>query len=189
MHRVLFLNYRSPTKLREVNVLTGVCLSFCSGWEGPMWALPMMHTRPQHTDPRPGPSPSPPPPTSDMGTPTSLDTIHGTHPRPKHPRHQTWGPLLVTSGGNHWRPVQTCPCEGHPPKEWHLEVAAEACTVSSGCFASYWNAFLLGKDLGFAMCYFYIITQFFLGWDYPTSTLWETSPNASFINRFPTSFT
>ena len=24
------------------------------------------------------------------------------------PGHQTWDPLLLTSGGQHWRPVQTC---------------------------------------------------------------------------------
>ena len=28
--------------------------------------------------------------------------------------HQTWEPLLVTSGGDHWRPVQTCSF-GDPP--------------------------------------------------------------------------
>ena len=41
-----------------------------------MWALPMMHTRPQHTDPRPGPSPSPPP--------------HIRHGNPHLPGHHTW---------------------------------------------------------------------------------------------------
>ena len=30
------------------------------------------------------------------------------------PRHQTRDPLLVTSGGDHWRPVQTC-LFGTPP--------------------------------------------------------------------------
>ena len=30
---------------------------------------------------------------------------------PLPPGHQTWDPLLVTSGGDHWRPVQTCSFE------------------------------------------------------------------------------
>ena len=49
------------------------------------------------------PASSPPPPrTSELGPPSL----------PPPPRHQTWnqpshGPLLVASGGHHWRPAQT----------------------------------------------------------------------------------
>ena len=49
--------------------------------------------------------PLPPLPwTSDLGTYPPL-------------RNQTWGspPLLVTSGGHHWRPVQTCSFGDNPP--------------------------------------------------------------------------
>ena len=36
-------------------------------------------------------------------------------------------PPLVTSGGHHWRPVQTCSLEDSPNLYWHL--VAKACTV------------------------------------------------------------
>ena len=42
-------------------------------------------------------------------------------------------PLLVTSGGDHWRPVQTCSFQGLPiplPSEQHLMVATETETRS-----------------------------------------------------------
>ena len=50
---------------------------------------------------------------------------------PPTPGHQTWEPpLLVTSGGDHWRAVQTC--SFGDPMEWRLVVATEteARTVS-----------------------------------------------------------
>ena len=55
---------------------------------------------------------------------------------------QPWPhPLLVTSWGHHWRPVQTCSLQD-PPWCIHL-MAVEADTVSaSGRYTSYWNAFL-----------------------------------------------
>ena len=50
----------------------------------------------------------------------------------------------MTSGGHHWRPVQTCSLQDPPPHThwcWHL-VAIEAHAVgASGRYASYWNAF------------------------------------------------
>ena len=58
-------------------------------------------------------------------------------------------PLLVTSGGGHWRPVQTCSFQDLAsapslPREQHLVVATETetCMVSKGRYASYWNAVL-----------------------------------------------
>ena len=60
-------------------------------------------------------------------------TVYGL-PRPWYPRHQTWEPLLcpalmlVTSGGHHYRPVQTCLLEGLPPQYRHL-VTTKVCTV------------------------------------------------------------
>ena len=62
----------------------------------------------------------------------------GPHP----PGHQTWDPLIVTSGGDHWRSVQTCLFED--PQEQHLAVASEteAHTVSKRLVRIYWNAFL-----------------------------------------------
>ena len=46
--------------------------------------------------------------------------------------------LPVTSGGQDWRPVQTCQLEDTPP-QWLLEHIRSA----SGLYASHWNAFLL----------------------------------------------
>ena len=67
---------------------------------------------------------------------------------PPSPRHGTWlptpspwtwdlrtytpSPLLLTSGGHHWRPVQTCSLKDLPHSThqyWHLSVATETCTV------------------------------------------------------------
>ena len=43
LNEIFFSNiYHPPTKLREGNVFTEVCLSFWSGGR-PMWPLPMMH--------------------------------------------------------------------------------------------------------------------------------------------------
>ena len=52
-------------------------------------------------------------------------------------------PLLVTSGGDHWIPVQTC--SFGDPRQWHLMVAnvTEAHTLSKQVVCNHWNAFLL----------------------------------------------
>ena len=53
-------------------------------------------------------------------------------------RHQTWGPaLLLTSGGDHWRPVQTCSFEDLPPL-----VLTSSGSHRSRWYAPYWNAVL-----------------------------------------------
>ena len=65
------------------------------------------------------------------------------HPLP--PGHGTWDtnplPLLVTSGGHHWRPVQTehtyPQCSPPPP------VLISTGGYRRGWYASHWNAFLL----------------------------------------------
>ena len=41
-------------------------------------------------------------------------TPHPPSPQPWPPRHQTWDTLLKTSGGHHWRPIQTCSFEDPP---------------------------------------------------------------------------
>ena len=87
-----------------------------------------------------------------IGTPSptssSLDTRHGTPPR-----HQTWEPLsppppdirhgrpigpsppLVTPGGNHWRPVQTCSLEGIPsPTDTDIWWPSKHIQLPSGLF-------------------------------------------------------
>ena len=82
-----------PTKLRESNVFTGGCLSVYMGG-------PMMHRTSLYSPP-PGPSP----------TPRPLDMGHGRPPTPLQTRDKEppgFGPLLVSSGGYHWIPVQTC---------------------------------------------------------------------------------
>ena len=49
--------------------------------------------------------------------------------------------LLVTSGGYHWRNMQTCSFEDPPDR--HLVVVIESRTIgASGRYASNWNAFL-----------------------------------------------
>ena len=59
-----------------------------------------------------------------------------------HIKPQATGPLLVTSGGHHWRPLQTCSLEDPLPSV--LTSSGEGCTVgASRLHASYWNAFLL----------------------------------------------
>ena len=45
---------------------------------------------------------------------------------------ETWAPVLLTSGGHHWIPVQTCSHEDLTPpyhQQWYLLVATETCTV------------------------------------------------------------
>ena len=102
-------------------------VSVCHSVQGdPMWPLPMMYW--------------------DMGTP------------PPAPRYQTWvvitgnmGPtsLLLTSGGHHWRPVQTCSLEDQPPLHpsgtglyWW---PPKRVWLASGQYASYWNTVLLNE--------------------------------------------
>ena len=83
-----YLN-RLPTKLRSGNVFTGVSLSFCSGGRVPWWMGPHC-----------------------TGPPFSLpDMWHGDLPPPSPGPHGTPPQLLVTSGGHHWRSVQTCSLE------------------------------------------------------------------------------
>ena len=84
--------------LPPANEVTNVCHSLRGG--GPHVPLPMVHWDPSHSpmDTRPGPTP--------------LDSRHGTYPLlyPLLPL-----PLLLTSGSNHWRPVQTCSLQDLPP--------------------------------------------------------------------------
>ena len=86
--------YCPSMKFWEGNVFTVVCLSFC------LRGVPCDHYRWLHCiAPIPGPHPS---------------------------RHGIWDPppLLVRSGGQHWRHVQTCSLE-NPNQYWHL-VATKA---------------------------------------------------------------
>ena len=75
-----------PTKLREGTVFSRVCLSMIlsTGRKGP---LPTIHWTSVYITPSPDPISPPPTPTWDL-------TLHG--------------PLLVTTGVQDWRPVQTC---------------------------------------------------------------------------------
>ena len=107
----------SETKLREGNVFTDPVCSHGGGWVGASW-----------------------------------DRSHGS----VIPRHQTWGltpphsptpTLLLTSGGHHRRPVQTCSLRTYPPAHWywHLVVATEwvvrilleCCLVANSVY--FWN--------------------------------------------------
>ena len=96
----VLINHRSilyrVTKLREGNFFSRVCLSVCSsGRGGPMWPLRMMHW----TSLCRGPLPP-----GDL-----FKLVH-------------WStPLLVTSGGHNWLPVQNCWLEDPLPNwYWHL---------------------------------------------------------------------
>ena len=63
------------------------------------------------------------------------------------PGHGTWVPipfpLLVTSGGHHWRPVHTCSLEGLPYQYWHLVVATEACAAGKPAVCILLECFLV----------------------------------------------
>ena len=61
----------------------------------PMWPLPMIHWTSLYRPPFPQPPPG----------------------------YGKWEPLLVTSGGKHWRPLQTYSLE-HPHQYWHLVAEA-----------------------------------------------------------------
>ena len=119
-HTVILTHYLSdhpPMKLWEGNVYTGVSLSFCSGGI-PMWPLFMVHSTSLYRALSPTPTP---------------DIRHGT-PSPTQ---------LVTSGGHHWRSVQTCSLEKpHTGTDiwWPKHV-----WLASGRYASSENAFLLFK--------------------------------------------
>ena len=109
--------YRPPTKLREGNVFTHVCLFVQRGSHVTIThnALDLIVRLPhpaldiRHGTPLPNPSPIP------------------THPPPPC---QTWNwplssapPLLGTSGGHNWRPVQFFFSPEDPPpthQYWHL---------------------------------------------------------------------
>ena len=125
------LNYRQPTKLREGSVFTRVCVCVCVCPEG--W-VPCDHylgnIGPHCTGPTPPPDIGP----HCTGTPTP-PCGHGTS------LYRNPHTLLVTSGGNQWRSVQTVHFRT-PPVDIYL-VAIEVCLVgASGQYASYWNAFL-----------------------------------------------
>ena len=95
------VSYRLPTKLQEGNIFSRICHS-AQVAGGPHVTITMMHWTSLYRLPGPGPlldirymAPSPVPSTSDIDPPGP-------------------GPLLMTSGGHHWRPVQTCSLEDPP---------------------------------------------------------------------------
>ena len=105
--------YRPQTKLREGNVFTNVCHSVGGG--------------------------------SGVGiSHAPWDRSHGRYPftpiPPPHPPNIRLGnlPLLLTFGGHHWRPVQTCSLEDLPPT---LVLTSSGCH-RNGRYASFWNAVL-----------------------------------------------
>ena len=114
-----------PTKLREGNVYTRVCLF--TGGGGPYVIIThdalVLTVHALHA-----------------GVPSCpLDIRHGTLLAP---RHQTWDqpptpmPLLVISGGHHWRPVQICSLEDtpHPPPPARWQAGGTHPTGMLPCF-------------------------------------------------------
>ena len=135
-------NYRPPTKLWEGNVFICVCPSVNlsvhrrSPCDHYLWCI-----GPYCTGLHPQPWPLW---TSDLGPQASV-------------------PLLVTSGGHHWRPVLTCSFED--PHEQHLVVTIEAHTVSTGRQnASCWNVFFFKLEIykwsTFMTCFSLFITRY-----------------------------
>ena len=112
MHTHTF-NYRPPTKLRKGNIFSCVCSSFCPQGD-PMWPLPMLHW----TSPYRNPSACP---HAHFQTWDMEPHCIVTHPPPPDPASLDMGPcctrILVTSGGQDWIPVQTCPPEDPPSRD------------------------------------------------------------------------
>ena len=146
-HKIVFGFYRLPTELRDGNVFSRVFLPFClsiclSTGESPgdhyPWCLGSHFTRPH--------SPS---------SPTSRQTsdVETNGPRPTPPQSDlepSWPcPLLLTFGGQHWRPHQTRLLEDNPPLEQHLVVVLKHVRFASGWYESYWNAFFFFKLIVF----------------------------------------
>ena len=110
--------YRLPTRVWEGNVFRRVCLSFFP-WEGDFpydhypWCIGLHHPG-MATSPPPGPRPV----ILCTGTPARVPC-----------------PLLMASGGQDWRPAQTCLLED-PHQCWHLVAGMYR------QYASYWNASL-----------------------------------------------
>ena len=89
---LITVHQRSCGKVMFLQVCVSVCLSTLDlTVQVPPAAIPLdiRHSKP--------PVPSPPPPDIRHGTPPALALL-----------------LLVTSGGHHWRTVQTCSFEDHP---------------------------------------------------------------------------
>ena len=61
--------------------------------------------------------------------------------------YMTRDPQLLTSGGQHWRPVQTCSLAPPPPGATSGGQSPKHIWFASGRYASYWNAFLLKSCL------------------------------------------
>ena len=70
----------------------------------------------------------------------SWDRSHGRAPPPPMDIRPENYLLLLSSGDQHWRPVQTCSHE-KPPAQWHLVVATEARTVCKRTVRILWNCF------------------------------------------------
>ena len=141
--------YRPPKELREGNVFTGIRLSFCSGdphviitndvsLYRPHLPSPLGH---QTWDPSLWFCCSPLLQTSDLeplGPP--LDIRPRTHP------------LLLTSGGKHWRPVKTCSLED-TPRGWHLVVVTETRTVCKWAVHILLECFPVSDKVHVVACY------------------------------------
>ena len=68
--------------------------------------------------------------------------------------------LVVTSGGQDWRPVQTSSLEGPGPSYQCLHlVPLRDVWLASGRYASYWKAFLLGKETQLSIIYIRYYTR------------------------------
>ena len=125
LYLCVYLYYRPPMKLLEGNVFTRVCLFTEGGVH--MWPLPMMHWTSVYRPSKPQLS-------------SGHQTWDPSSPSPLEIRHGTPSFMLVTSGGDHWRP---CSLEEAPSTQWYWHlVATKHVWLASGWYTSYWNAFL-----------------------------------------------
>ena len=112
-----------PTKLREGNVFSHLCPSVShSVRRGDGDGVQCGHYHYRNPPPHMG---------SLYRTPQSQSQPHSS--------------LVVTSGGQDWRPVQACLLEDPPPTNqcWYLVAIKARMVGASGRNASYWDAFLL----------------------------------------------
>ena len=78
-----------------------------------------------------------------QGRPLRFATAPSFLPPDIRPGH--FSPLLLSCGGDHWRPIQTCSLEDLPLPPHSTDIhwwSQKHIPLASRCFASYWNGVL-----------------------------------------------
>ena len=77
-----------------------------------------------------------------------------TYPTPHSPPSEIPCPLLQTSGGHLWRPIQTCSLKALLPQLVLTSGGGRRSGIPAVLYASYWNAFLLQTAMTLShICY------------------------------------